>query len=351
MSEVKIDRMIEKKLDTMKKQLLDTGKKNRMINYRETKRSTLRIMTPDYKELFQRLVIKEESLKFQHPIDQEYDLRAYSVLTLMKTLGHEIPVRIGDIETGTASYSDQKATLYNLRSKAKLAQEEQGTNILYLSFGFIRWREKNTNSSPFMVSPLIMVPASLTIKNLRSPFVLSKYDDEVVVNPTLAYKFDHEYNLKLPEFEVTDEKSLDRYFSKIEKIADERGWQLIRDVSLGLVSFLKISMYHDLVEKHDRLITNPNIRAICGDPDAIRLPEAAKHLENLDAVEPVKQCQVIDADSSQQKAIILSRLGASFVMQGPPGTGKSQTITNMIAEALADGKKETGRKGKWTQSK
>ena len=30
--------------------------------------------------------------------------------------------------------------------------------------------------------------------------------------------------------------------------------------------------------------------------------------------------------------------GASFVLQGPPGTGKSQTITNIIAELLAQGK-------------
>jgi RecA/RadA recombinase len=29
----------------------------------------------------------------------------------------------------------------------------------------------------------------------------------------------------------------------------------------------------------------------------------------------------------------------SFVLQGPPGTGKSQTITNIIAECLANGKK------------
>ena len=29
----------------------------------------------------------------------------------------------------------------------------------------------------------------------------------------------------------------------------------------------------------------------------------------------------------------------SFVLQGPPGTGKSQTITNIIAESLAEGKK------------
>ena len=47
----------------------------------------------------------------------------------------------------------------------------------------------------------------------------------------------------------------------------------------------------------------------------------------------------MDADSSQQDAVLLSKTGASFVLQGPPGTGKSQTITNIIAEAVADGKK------------
>ena len=47
----------------------------------------------------------------------------------------------------------------------------------------------------------------------------------------------------------------------------------------------------------------------------------------------------MSADSSQQDAILYSKNNVSFVMQGPPGTGKSQTITNIIAEALADGKK------------
>lgn len=49
--------------------------------------------------------------------------------------------------------------------------------------------------------------------------------------------------------------------------------------------------------------------------------------------------QVLNADSSQQEAIELSKQGVSFVLQGPPGTGKSQTITNIISEGLADGKK------------
>ena len=140
----------------------------------------------------------------------------------------------------------------------------------------------------------------MTIKELNAPYMLSRYDDDVVVNPTLAYKFEHEYNMVLPEFEVADEKSLDKYFSKIEKLVDQRGWQLVKDVSLGLVSFLKISMYYDLEKKHDWLMRNSNIRALCGDTDAIQLPEAARSLGNPDTISPLEQYQVIDADSSQQ---------------------------------------------------
>src|SRR5690606_12722516 len=45
-----------------------------------------------------------------------------------------------------------------------------------------------------------------------------------------------------------------------------------------------------------------------------------------------------DADSSQLAAVYLAAEGKSFVLEGPPGTGKSQTITNMIAQCLAQEK-------------
>ena len=59
---------------------------------------------------------------------------------------------------------------------------------------------------------------------------------------------------------------------------------------------------------------------------------------NHDNTDPKQIYSVVDADSSQQDAILLAKRGASFVLQGPPGTGKSQTITNIIAELLAQGK-------------
>ena len=76
------------------------------------------------------------------------------------------------------------------------------------------------------------------------------------------------------------------------------------------------------------------------------LGEEDNHLSSDDYAEenafcdtPVELHNVVDADSSQTEAIELARSGKSFVLQGPPGTGKSQTITNIIAECLANGKK------------
>lgn len=48
---------------------------------------------------------------------------------------------------------------------------------------------------------------------------------------------------------------------------------------------------------------------------------------------------VIPCDVTQATAIARARTGASYIIQGPPGTGKSQTITNLIADYVARGKR------------
>jgi very-short-patch-repair endonuclease len=47
----------------------------------------------------------------------------------------------------------------------------------------------------------------------------------------------------------------------------------------------------------------------------------------------------LQADSSQIVAVHASAQGGDFVLEGPPGTGKSQTIANLIAHNLAQGRK------------
>ena len=61
--------------------------------------------------------------------------------------------------------------------------------------------------------------------------------------------------------------------------------------------------------------------------------------EHIDDAEGVTELHpVMDADSSQTLAVLDVIKGRNLVIQGPPGTGKSQTITNLIGEALANGR-------------
>jgi hypothetical protein len=48
---------------------------------------------------------------------------------------------------------------------------------------------------------------------------------------------------------------------------------------------------------------------------------------------------VLEADGTQYAALMAANRGQSLVIIGPPGSGKSQTITNLIAVSMAEGKR------------
>ena len=54
--------MENKKIEYWKSQLLDTGKRNKMINYRETTRATLKIVEPGLDKLYENYVQNENEL-------------------------------------------------------------------------------------------------------------------------------------------------------------------------------------------------------------------------------------------------------------------------------------------------
>lgn len=328
--------LIDKKVEYWENQLLDLSKRNKMLSYRETKRATLKITEPSFNDLFTRIAINEEELTFQKPIDKDSDIRVYSILSLLDTLSAPVEVNVGDIKT-EGTVAEAKKTLKNLRAKSKLSLDEQGTNILYLVFGFVEWREKSTKEE-WRKSPLILVPVSILLESLNSPYVLKKYEDDIVVNPTLAYMFSRDYGIELPSFDP-DEDTLESFMEKMESLVDKRGWKVLRECSIGLVSFLKINMYNDLISHEEALKNNPIIRAFAGEKNEINSVAGEQFVFDHDETKAVDTFMVVDADSSQQDAIMLAKNGISFVMQGPPGTGKSQTITNIIAQGLADGKK------------
>lgn len=325
----------EMKFDAWRHGLLDISKRNRLMSYRRSKRATLHITYPTLADLYQRLVVNGESLSFRRQIDAGNDLHLSQLFYIMDKMGATVELAEGEVRSDLSA-AEMNQTLKNLRSKAKLSQEEQGINILYLSFGFLQWRQKA--SDPYMLSPLVLVPISLELESILSPYNMRRLEEDIVVNPTLEYALSAEYGISLPDFDpLTDD--IEAFLDEINHSVAKNGWAVLKETNLGLLSFLKIVMYKDLEKYKDRIFANPVVQAFCGDASALPQMDDALRQFPHDQTPAMDICQVVNADASQQDAVLLSRNGASFVLQGPPGTGKSQTITNIIAQALADKKK------------
>lgn len=325
-------------VEKWKKSLLNLGRRNKLINFKETRRTTLKLTTPGIDELYIRLVVNNDTLDF--PI-----LRFKSLIELEENGEDEnedvkeevIP---GDIET-EKKIKELILTLKSLRTKAKSSIEELGVNTLYLVLGTLKWTEIE-HSNVENVSPLILIPVTLTVKSVGDPYQLSLLEDDIVLNPTLRAKLETEFNIVLPEFEFQEDGVIS-FLQKLKRsFSLYPDWKIQEDVYLAFLSFLKINMYNDLKEHEQKLLNHPIISSLMTKQPFCSFAESQNLFgENFhpDSIPPEETFQVVNADSSQQQAIQISKKGESFVMQGPPGTGKSQTITNIIAETLAQGKK------------
>ncbi len=86
------------------------------------------------------------------------------------------------------------------------------------------------------------------------------------------------------------------------------------------------------------IVENGLIKGLLRDGFEAEAPLFTSDAKLDDHLEPSDIFHVVDADASQTKVIEEVRSGRNLVVQGPPGTGKSQTITNILAAAVRDGK-------------
>ena len=179
---------------------------------------------------------------------------------------------------------------------------------------------------------------SLTQRTSKSAFQVGTTGDDPVGNVTFSL-LARKYEVEVPELVRGEGPST--YLERVGNALRGHGWEVRETCTLGIFSFATINMYHDLVRYGDAVVSHPVVRAICGDGAALARREGGLPLSVDDVrrrapgLNPNEAFQVLDADSSQEEAIGLANAGYSFVLQGPPGTGKSQTITNIISEALA----------------
>lgn len=237
-----------------------------------------------------------------------------------------------------------QSRLLALYRDAQTMIEEQGVNILYLALGQLKWFEVDEPDTP-RYAPLILIPVDLLRSHAADRFHLRAREEEVQENLSLAAKLEADFGLKLPPFPADEDFEPATYLGAVAAaVASMKGWEVLANaMTLGFFSFAKFLMYRDLDAENwpasELLLGQANVTALLQDGFPRSEPPFAEEC-NLDELIPVEQLDhVVDADSSQTVAIECVRRGQSLVIQGPPGTGKSQSITNIIATAVLDGKR------------
>ncbi|HEU4453014.1 MAG TPA: DUF3320 domain-containing protein [Longimicrobium sp.] len=233
-------------------------------------------------------------------------------------------------------------SLRRIDEQARETVEEQGVNALFLALGMLHYREKG--EADVHRAPLVLLPVRLARKSAAAGYTVAAAEDDPIVNPALAEYLRREHGVVLPDLPdsgtIADDYDLQTFLSAAtDAVAKQEGWKVTTEIYLGLFAFQKFVMYKDLEANGGGFAAHRLIRQLVtrqGDA-LIGLPDEVRALQLDDTFPPESSAQVVDADSSQLRAIVAVSLGHDLVLEGPPGTGKSQTITNLIAQALAAG--------------
>jgi len=340
-----VNSIIDQKLDFWKKELLEKSASSPLVNLRETLQ-TLRITFPENSTLLYNQLVEDE-IVFEFPVEQtkrtdqeeddipDFDINSY------KSTNSNRDILFGENKKWktTNKLRELKKTLRTIRLRTLSNEEETGLHNLFLTFGCLEWYESD-NSDIKRRSPVIIVPVNLNKYSINDPFILSKHEDEVFVNPILENLLIQDFGINLPTFD-DENTDVDSYLHALEaSVSLNSTWTVTDECFLAPLSFRKIEIYKDIESNLDFYKEHPIINQLANVKREIDYsPEFSFDPIDIDQISSKEIFQVLDADSSQQEAIEFAKQGKSFVLQGPPGTGKSQTITNIIVEMLGNGKK------------
>src|SRR4051794_29389814 len=231
--------------------------------------------------------------------------------------------------------------LRNLAYKAKTVVEETGANNLYLALGSLVWE---LDGRPLR-SPLVLVPVVLTPTSRTGAYRITL--DEAgssTPNYCLLEKLRQLHGVSVPQLaEPTADGSgidLDAALEAMRSalVGYRLPYRVEPTADLAILQFAKYRLWKDLDEHWSDFAGNALVQHLVYEPnEPFQDPiyDTAEHtdLDELAAALPAP------ADASQLRAIAEASAGRTFVLEGPPGTGKSQTITNLLTRAVADGKR------------
>ena len=340
------DYAIARRIGEWANRLLQLNRRNNLL-YFKPGRSAVGIVNIVPNQLDERLRKSRQGLEFPYAPHAQSRRRGLAS-QVDPDHADEPTVQPGDVTTD-CDPADLQRRLRNLQRRDREWEEEQGINVLFLAIGFLNWVDVDGERAR---SPLLLIPCNLERESPRDPFRLVREDDDTVVNPTLRHQL-AVMGIELPSFgnESTEDEPVEAYIGRVGALTRSRAdWSVDSGIVVGTFSYSKLAMYEDLMRMSKQgirsdlthLLAEAASRRGGGRSEGASATPRDHDLVGGrldDLLDMRDQYTVLPADFSQLRAIEEARRGENLVIHGPPGTGKSQTIANLIATLIADGKR------------
>jgi hypothetical protein len=246
---------------------------------------------------------------------------AWAALTSMPSL------QFGKDLKAAFPLAETRSILEEIAAEDRKLRDQQGLSALNLGLGIVAWEEADEN---YCFAPLYLQSIELDIS--RESIRVRSTGAAPELNETLLAR------LGIPKDEVPDVLPEDPEADIHPKIAGYEDRLVVG--SFNQTRRLMASRLDP--HRNPRLLNHATLTRLVlasrGDEAAVQLirPQV---LETHRALSVGQNLHRVRADSFQDSIITDTRSGCpELVVQGPPGTGKSQTIVNVIANAIQDGK-------------
>lgn len=238
-----------------------------------------------------------------------------------------------DIVEAIAKKSGKKKNqiLRELYSKSRLNIRETGKSNLFISINELRWCQESTGKNYRAV--MYLCPAEI-YRNGRGDFRLRLDSSEVFFNPALkvflgqGYHLDSEKLLDHPGIQYRQQMNLLSFL-----IENQKGWFVKENVGhLALYTIPNEAIWRGL---NDESVLNHEIvkGILKGKMDW------DNNVETVEAMNEISDIYTCESDSSQDAIIKAAFQKKAQVVVGPAGNGKTQTIVNIMMEAVRRGQK------------
>ncbi len=245
--------------------------------------------------------------------------------------------------------------LKELKREIEEIEKETGRYELYIGYPFVFGTLTHAGSKTVIKAPLLLVPARIELPDEGSVQISVNEAEKIRINPALVLAYAQAKKLNIEQLELEFDE-----LSQINSVKAVIAHLAASGVKIECSNSKNIYSYQRFKEPDDRGTLSVRYGAVLGrfplsnsiyndysllekkklTTDAIdELLSPKKRIKKRKALRKIGHCYNVKMlDYAQSEVIRKVEKNGNMVIYGPPGTGKSQTIVNIITDAICKNK-------------